>query len=238
VNLQGANLQGANLAGANLQGANLSMLFEPAREDLLPLESEMEHLRRLLLERASDTTKTNLQYANLQGADLGSANLQGANLADANLQGADLGSANLQGADLRNANLQNANLGTSLLDSLFEAKGAKGGANLQNANLEGVNLQGADLRNANLQGANLGTPSFPGNLLGEAAKRGANLQNARNLTQEQLDVANGDDRTLLPEGLTRPVHWSKAEGNEGLPTTQPDDAGRAPAADGGSGSGK
>ena len=45
--------------------------------------------------------------------------------------------------------------------------------------------------------------------------RVANLQYASNLTQEQLDAANGDDQTQLPEGLTRPAHWSKSEGNEG-----------------------
>ena len=52
--------------------------------------------------------------------------------------------------------------------------------------------------------------------------QGANLWGARNLTQEQLDGANGDDRTMLPEGLTRPAHWSRSEGNEGQSgTAQP-----------------
>ena len=27
-------------------------------------------------------------------------------------------------------------------------------------------------------------------------------------------VSHGDDRTVLPEGLTRPAHWSKSEGNK------------------------
>jgi hypothetical protein len=39
---------------------------------------------------------------------------------------------------------------------------------------------------------------------------GARLVGARNLTQDQLDAANGDDRTQLPDGLTRPTHWPKA----------------------------
>lgn len=29
-------------------------------------------------------------------------------------------------------------------------------------------------------------------------------------TQKQLDMAFGDDRTVLPEDLTRPAHWSNA----------------------------
>jgi hypothetical protein len=57
---------------------------------------------------------------------------------------------------------------------------------------------------------------------------GARLGGARNLTQDQLDAANGDDRTQLPDGLTRPAHWSKAEAPEGPSTVQPNDTGRAP----------
>jgi hypothetical protein len=36
-------------------------------------------------------------------------------------------------------------------------------------------------------------------------------EGAKNLTQEQLEAAIGDERTRLPEGLARPEHWSKAE---------------------------
>jgi Pentapeptide repeats (8 copies) len=89
---------------------------------------------------------------------------------------------------------------------------------LQGADLGLANLEGADLQGANLQGAD--------------------LQEARNLTQEQLDAAEGDDRTQLPAGLTRPARWSKAEGNEGQPAAQPDGSGRAPAAGGAPGSDK
>ena len=68
--------------------------------------------------------------------------------------------------------------------------------------------------------------------------QGADLMGATNLTQEQLDKANGDDRTVLPDGLTRPVHWAKAKAPETPPAAQPDAAGRAPATAGAPGSGK
>jgi hypothetical protein len=45
---------------------------------------------------------------------------------------------------------------------------------------------------------------------------GANLQGA-DLTQEQLNAANGDDRTRLPKGLTRPAHWPRSEEGAGQP---------------------
>ena len=48
--------------------------------------------------------------------------------------------------------------------------------------------------------------------------KGANLARTdlreANLTQQQVDAAIGDERTRLPEGLTRPAHWSKAEAVE------------------------
>jgi hypothetical protein len=54
--------------------------------------------------------------------------------------------------------------------------------------------------------------------------------------EEQLDAAYGDDHTVLADGLTRPAHWFKAKG--GQPAPQPDDGGRAPAANGAPGPGK
>jgi hypothetical protein len=81
------------------------------------------------------------------------------------------------------------------------------------------------------------------------ANQGANLEDACDLTQEQLDTASGDDRTHLPEGLTRPADWLKwwlkwwlkglkIEGTEDQPAPQPDNHERAPAADDEPGSGK
>ncbi|HZG65604.1 MAG TPA: pentapeptide repeat-containing protein, partial [Herpetosiphonaceae bacterium] len=58
---------------------------------------------------------TNLQFAQLAGARLGSANLQGASLAGANLPHARLTHADLRGAVLRNADLQHASLASARL---------------------------------------------------------------------------------------------------------------------------
>jgi hypothetical protein len=52
-----------------------------------------------------------------------------------------------------------------------------------------------DLRNTHLQGANLG----------EAQLQEADLTGVENLTQDQLNTACIDDKTTLPEGLTRPA---------------------------------
>jgi len=109
-----------------------------------------------------------------------------ASLDNANLQEAELWEANLQKAFLFQANLQEAELGQ---------------ANLQKAYLGQANLQKAHLVQANLQEANLE----------KADLGGANLWGAKNLTQAQLNHACVDEKTILPEGLTRPEPCSKEE---------------------------
>ena len=127
-----------------------------------------------------DLRNTHLQGAYLTGAQLqeaflGEAQLQGAWLTGAQLQGAVLAGAQLQGAALWGAQLQKANLGE---------------AQLQGAILAGTQLQGAYLGEANLRGAQL---------------READLTGVKNLTQDQINQACIDDKTTLPEGLTRPA---------------------------------
>ncbi len=135
-----------------------------------------------------------LAGVNLRGADLRGAVLLEANLRDANLRGADLQGANLLGANLQDANLQDAGLqGANLLD-----------ANLLRTNLRGAGLLGADLLRANLLGADLR----------DANLRDADLSGALDLEQDQLDLAFGDWRTRLPEGLQRPEHWEKESEDE------------------------
>jgi mannose-6-phosphate isomerase-like protein (cupin superfamily) len=99
-------------------------------------------------------------------------------LACADLTAADLVMANLAGVELTGANLALANLR---------------GADLRAADLSAANLIGARLLGVDLVGANL---------------RGADLSTAEDLTEEQIEETLGDERTVLPDGLGRPAHWS------------------------------
>jgi hypothetical protein len=116
--------------------------------------------------------------------ELPGANLQGANLQGANLEGARLEGANLQGAGLEGTHLEDARLQETHLQ----------GAHLEAAHLQGARLQGADLEGAHLQVADL---------------RKADIREARNLVQEQIEKANGDETTQLPTHLTPPTHWGE-----------------------------
>jgi len=127
----------------------------------------------------------------VKGAKLKGANFQNANMIQAFLINADLRGAHLEGANLGGANLQKAVLVRAHLE-----KANLGGAHLEEANLLEAYLQEADLYGANLEKANLG---------------GAHLEGAKNLTQAQLNQACVDERTKLPEGLTRPKPCSEED---------------------------
>jgi Pentapeptide repeats (8 copies) len=118
--------------------------------------------------------RVELGYANLRGADLRFAGLSNASLIFADLRGAYLGGAYLSGAHLNFANLSGAHLDV---------------ANLHGANLGYGDLHRANLREANLHGANL---SY------------ADLLGAKNLTQDQLDKACGENTKLDPPLTIKP----------------------------------
>ncbi len=104
----------------------------------------------------------------------------------------DLHRTNLRGANLRGAHLEGAGLWSTNLMS----------ANLREAHLEGANLAGSSFLIANLYRNHLAGANLSGTYI-----RGMDLSKALGLTQEQIDQANGDQGTHLPQGLNRPAWW-------------------------------
>jgi hypothetical protein len=96
--------------------------------------------------------------------------------------------------------------------------GVHPGADLRAADLVGKSLAGADLRRADLRGAYLIGADLAGADLDRADVIGAdlrgcdvsgsNLRTCLFLTQFQVNGANGDATTALPDAVTRPTHWS------------------------------
>jgi uncharacterized protein YjbI with pentapeptide repeats len=87
----------------------------------------------------------NLEFANLQGADMRQAIMQKVNLRLANLQGAALIGADLQQSNLIYCNLQDTSLQL---------------ADLHDANFQDADLRGANLKKANMVNAKLDNASF------------------------------------------------------------------------------
>ncbi|NEO30865.1 MAG: protein kinase [Symploca sp. SIO3C6] len=154
-------------------------------------DSQLEHAE---LEGAN-LKGINLENADLEGANLGDAymkgaNLNGAYLYDADLDGTYLYGANLVGADLTISNLGGAYLKRSDLENAKLYGSYLGGADLGMANLEGADFEGAYLGKANLGGAYLGGANFR-----DVNLKGANLANA-NLEGANLEGANLDGANL------------------------------------------
>ena len=173
-----------------LVGINLSTVSDC--DSKTPLPRKREYLRGVELQFANldsadlngvDLSEAKLAYAEMEfsslcRAKLADADLSGANLFFAYMTGADLHQANLTGADLRYANLIYADLDE---------------ADLTDANLFGAKLSGAYLSGAKLTGANLSSADLTG-----ANLSSADLTGMESLKQEQLDSACGDEYTFLP----------------------------------------
>jgi len=207
---QGADLASAHLEGANLEGAHLegALMWDAHLEGAILWDAHLEGAVLI----GANLEGANLQDANLEGAVLRGAHLQGADLIGAHLEGADLEDAHLEGADLIGAHLEGADLEDAHLEcaALYKAhlEGADlGGAHLEGATLWGANLDGADLRGAHLEGARLYNAHLEGADLPLAHLEGADITDT-DVTQDQLDAASGDAKTLIPDHLTRPAHWT------------------------------
>ncbi|MER5882461.1 pentapeptide repeat-containing protein [Streptomyces sp. NPDC001941] len=82
------------------------------------------------------------------------------------------------------------------------------GKRLRKAPLRGASLRGALLIAADLSGADLRDADLTGADLRDANLAGADLTGALFVTPAQLAAARGDATTRVPEGMTRPAHWS------------------------------
>jgi uncharacterized protein YjbI with pentapeptide repeats len=167
------------------------------------------------LPRRAGVSRGDLRQANLTGASLHRANLTEAELGRTYLTKVNLFEANLTEANLGRADLTNAILAkANLIEAWFkeaDLTGANlGGADLTGANLTEADLTGADLYRADLTGADL----YQADLTGADLSK-ANLTSAKNLTQNQLDAAKGNEITQLPAGLRRPEGWRQGTGEPG-----------------------
>jgi hypothetical protein len=100
-----------------------------------------------------------------------------------------LANSSLRGVDFRKADFARAEFRS---------------AHLRWADLTGANFSMADLRSADLIAATLWETNLEGAYLS-----GADLSGARYLTQKQLDSANGDASTRLPDYLQMPEKWKE-----------------------------
>lgn len=154
--------------------------------------------------------KAYLRLASLQGADmrkakLSHADLTGTRLAGAKLAGSDLSHANGAGIDLTGADLRGADLSHTRLDAALVEGADFTGAKLVGANLRLIEyVKGLKLRDVDATGAIFRYAFLRGVDFMGANLSGADFTRAWGLSNEQLALACGDEKTKLPEGLVIP----------------------------------
>jgi uncharacterized protein YjbI with pentapeptide repeats len=207
--------------------ATVSPATAGCKDDAAPAVDWQGCNKQMLQLDHSDLAGANLEGAFLSGSAFHEANLTGANFRrsellrtsfiGANLSGADFEKAlasralfeqsNLKGARLVKAEFQRVSFDESDLTGADMEEGDFVRNSFRKSNLTGVNFTGALLPRAAFNEAILKGVNFTRAYLYWTRFEGADLSEVSGLTQMQLDMSCGDDKTKLPAGLTVPARW-------------------------------
>lgn len=166
----------------------------------------------------SDFSSTDLRSSNLTGANLEKATLVRANLSATTAKGAhfakveayrtDFSQIDAPGADFQNAELQRSNFKQAKLANADFTKADMGRSQFDGADVSGSRFTLANVSRVDFRGAKFGAPvDFDRAFFFLTRIEGVNLGKATGLGQWQLDMACGDDKTVLPASLTKPKSW-------------------------------
>ena len=179
-------LPDSNLERANLFDVDFSMT------DLSGVNLNGANLEKATLVRAWLTggTAENANFSRVEGYRTGFTDViaNGANFSNAEMQRADF-----SGAKLRGANFAKAELGRALFTE----------ATLANTRFSLANLSRADFSKAHFDGP----VQFDRAFMFLTRIEGLDLSRAEGLDQAQIDLACGNAKTRLPDGLVAPTSW-------------------------------
>ncbi|MBW6423235.1 pentapeptide repeat-containing protein [Rhizobium sp. XQZ8] len=179
-------LDGSDFTRANLTGTDFS--YTDLRHSIFAgADLTKGKMIRALLNNAS---ADNAIFERVEGYR---ATLQDVRANGASFKSGELQRANFTGAQLRGANFEKADLSRAVFD-----KAVITGANFVYANLSRASLSSAVFE---------GSLDFKNAFFLFVRIEGVDLSQAENVTQQQLDMACGDNATKLPAGLTMPSQW-------------------------------
>ncbi len=179
-------LDNSNFEGANLSGADFSMT------DLSRTNIKNANFSKTMLVRAS-LAQSHAENANFERAEGYRSNLSGISASGANFVSAEMQRSNFSDADLTNVDFTKAELGRAVF---YKAK-------LANTRFALVNLSRSTFHNVDISGP----VDFTNAFLFLTRIEGVDLSKATGLEQDQVALACGDDKTVLPAGLQKPDKW-------------------------------
>jgi uncharacterized protein YjbI with pentapeptide repeats len=111
-------------------------------------------------------------------------------------------------ASFESAELQRSNFANARLSNVTFTKADLGRSHFDGAEVGGSRFSLTNLARADFRGARFSAPvDFDRAFFFLTRIEGVDLSAATGLTQWQLDMACGDDKTVLPEGLKKPAPW-------------------------------
>ena len=170
--------------------------------DLSRVDFSSSDMREVNLENA-DVSKANLFRTSLKGARGKNANLSNivaarTDLSEADFSGADFSKAETTRVDFSNTSLVGANLSKGEFPrSIFS------GADVSGVSFDNSNLARADFRDVKFTDP----PSFTDAYFYQTRFEGVDLSGIDNLAQWQINLACGNDTTILPNNVEAPSSW-------------------------------
>lgn len=180
MSLQGSNFSGSNFSHSNLSGGKFY------KSNLAGASFNKAYMMRI------EGDGVILHKSNLRDATLSEATLTNSNLSHADLRRADLTDGNFEGSSFEGSILK----ATDAMEANFK------GTNFHGAYLTHGNFTDADFSHAILTNTVFGAAILEDTNFTDANLSGANLFDVNGLQQEQLDQACGNEKTILPVGLS------------------------------------
>lgn len=179
--LSSSDLTGAKLAGADFSSTDL---------------------------RSSKLTGANLEKATLVRVDFADSTAKGTHFAKVEAYRTDFSRVDAPGADFQNAELQRSNFQNAKLAKADFTKADLGRSQFDGADVSGDRFTLANVSRTDFRGAKFDAPvDFDRAFFFLTRIEGVNLSKATGLVQWQIDMACGDQHTVLPSGLNRPKAW-------------------------------
>lgn len=175
----------------NFSGANFT------RSDLSASDLRNSNLKNTIF------VKTNLVRASLSGSDAENANFEGVIASRTDFSKVNFKNANFLKAEVSRSNFSNSNLENAVMSKADFSR-----VNFFNSNLKGVNLSFTDISRTNLTNISIDENfTLEGSYMFLTRIEGVDLSSLKTLKQWQIDMACGNDATILPQGISRPNSW-------------------------------
>lgn len=162
---------------------------------------------------ASDLRNTNIKDASFIKANLVRASLAGSNAENANFQGViasrtDFSRGKYLNADFQKAEIIRSNFSNSNLENANMSKGDFSRVNFFNSNMKSANLSFSNISRSNLIGISFDEKfSLKGAYMFLTKIEDLDLSNLKDIKQWQINMACGNGKTKLPDGLVAPNSW-------------------------------